>query len=134
MNLTSTRMRSLLPLLVILLLAGIVAASCSPTTGVRTMSAADAVGEIESRTVIDVRTPAEVAQGMIAGAINIDIGSPDFRARIEALDRDGRYLLYCRTGNRSAQAASVMRDLGFTDVVDAGGFDALVAAGAPTGP
>lgn len=134
MNLTSTRLRPLLPLLVSLLLAGIVAACGSPTTGVRTMSAADAVGEMESRTVIDVRTPAEVAQGMIAGAINIDIGSPDFRTRIEALDRDGRYLLYCRTGNRSAQAASIMRDLGFTDVVDAGGFDALVAAGAPTGP
>ena len=129
-----TRMRHLLPLLVLLLLAGVVAACGSSTTGVRTMSAADAVDEIGSRTVIDVRTPAEVAQGMIAGAINIDIGSSYFRARIEALDRDGRDLLYCRTGNRSAQAASVMLELGFTDVVDAGGFDALVAAGAPTAP
>lgn len=134
MNFTAKRFRALLPLLFVLLVAGIVAACGSSTTGVRTMSAADAVGEIESRTVIDVRTPAELAQGMIAGAINIDIGSPDFRTRIEALDRDGRYLLYCRTGNRSAQAASVMRDLGFTDVVDVGGFDALVAAGAPTAP
>jgi phage shock protein E len=103
-------------------------------SGVRTASADEAVAELATRTVIDVRTPAETAEGMIAGALNIDISGADFRERIAALDRDGRYLLYCRTGNRSAQAASIMRDLGFTDVVDAGGFAALVAAGAPTAP
>ena len=38
------------------------------------------------------------------------------------LDRDRAYIVYCRSGNRSAAAAARMRDLGFTDVVDAGGF------------
>ena len=131
---TSIFARSLLPLVAVMLVAGALVA-CSPAgSGVRTASAADAVAAMDSRTIIDVRTPAEVAQGMIAGAINIDIGSADFRPRIEALDRDEAYLLYCRTGNRSAQAAALMRDLGFTDVIDAGGFDALVAAGALTAP
>jgi phage shock protein E len=101
-------------------------------SGIRTAPAGEAVVELANRTVIDVRTPAETADGMIAGALNIDFSGPGFRDRIAALDRDGRYLLYCRTGNRSAQAASIMRELGFTDVVDAGGYDALVAAGAPT--
>lgn len=118
--------------LAILLALG--ACSAPATTGVRTMSAADAVAQIDQRTVIDVRTPAETQAGMIAGARNIDIGAPDFRDRIAELDRDGSYLVYCRSGNRSAQAAAIMEELGFTDVVDAGGLDALVAAGAPTAP
>jgi phage shock protein E len=107
-------------------------APAADTSGVRTASADEAVAELAARTVIDVRTPAETAEGMLAGALNIDISGADFRERIAALDRDGRYLLYCRTGNRSAQAAALMRELGFRDVIDAGGYDALVAAGAPT--
>ena len=109
-------------------------APAEQASGVRTVSAAEAVEQLGGRTVIDVRTPAETAAGMLEGAVNIDIGSPDFQERIASLDRDGSYLLYCRTGNRSAQAASIMRDLGFTDVMDAGGFDSLVGAGAPIGP
>ncbi|HSI99414.1 MAG TPA: rhodanese-like domain-containing protein [Patescibacteria group bacterium] len=103
-------------------------------SGVRTVAAAEAVELLGGRTIIDVRTPAETAAGMLDGAVNIDIGAADFRERIASLDRGGSYLLYCRTGNRSAQAASIMRDLGFTDVIDAGGFDSLVGAGAPTAP
>lgn len=128
-------MRRILVLLTILLATSALAACGAPATaGVRTVSAADAVAELDSRTIIDVRTPEETAQGMVAGALNIDLQAGDFRDRIAELDRDGRYLLYCRSGNRSAQAATIMSELGFTDVVDAGGFDALVAAGAPVGP
>lgn len=129
-------MRRSLPLLLLVLGALLALGACSApaTTGVRTMNAADAVAQIDERAVIDVRTPAETQAGMIAGARNIDIGAPDFRDRIAELDRDGSYLVYCRSGNRSAQAAAIMEELGFTDVVDAGGLDALVAAGAPTAP
>lgn len=119
---------------VLLLIVVLLTACASEAAGVRTLPAAEAVAEIGSRTVIDVRTPAELTDGMVAGALNIDFSAPNFRDRIAALDRNGRYLLYCRTGNRSGQAAAIMRDLGFTDVVDAGGFEALAAAGAPTTP
>jgi len=119
--------------MLILILAAL--AACSGTgAAVRQLSVTDSVAEIASRTVIDVRTPAELADGMIAGATNIDFQAPDFRDRVATLDRNGKYLVYCRTGNRSAQAAAVMADLGFTDIVDAGGFAALAAAGAPTVP
>jgi rhodanese-related sulfurtransferase len=109
-------------------------APAGEASGVRTVAAADAVEQLGGRMIIDVRTPAETAAGMLDGAVNIDIGAADFSDRIASLDRGGSYLLYCRTGNRSAQAASIMRDLGFTDVIDAGGFDTLVAAGAQTRP
>jgi phage shock protein E len=118
------------------LLASLALVACSTAAipGVRTVTAAEAVGHIDGRTVIDVRTPAETAQGMIAGAIEINLQAPDFRAQINELDHGGSYLLYCRTGNRSAEAAAIMRELGFSDVVDGGGYAALVAAGAPTAP
>jgi rhodanese-related sulfurtransferase len=122
-------------LVLALLLAACGGPAVAPGAGtVRELSAAQAVAELPSRVIIDVRTPAETADGMLAGALNIDFQAPDFRERIGQLDRDASYLLYCRTGNRSAQAAAVMAELGFADVVDAGGFAELVAAGAPVDP
>lgn len=126
----------------ILVLAAIVSAifalaACGATgtsPGVRRVSAEEAVRALDGRTIIDVRTPAELADGMLADAVNISLEAPDFRARISELERDGSYMLYCRSGNRSAQAADMMRDLGFTDVIDGGGMDGLVAAGAATEP
>ncbi|HET7645605.1 MAG TPA: rhodanese-like domain-containing protein [Candidatus Limnocylindria bacterium] len=122
-------------LVLALLLAACGGPAVAPGAGtVRELSEAQAVAELPSRVIIDVRTPAETADGMLAGALNIDFQAPDFRERIGQLDRDASYLLYCRTGNRSAQAAAVMAELGFADVVDAGGFAELVAAGAPVDP
>jgi len=98
---------------------------------VRTVNAAEAVEMLDRRIVIDVRTPAEFAAGHVAGAQNIDVEAGDFATRIASLDKGGAYLLYCRTGRRSALAAAEMAKAGFTNVVDAGGFEGLVAAGAP---
>lgn len=80
---------------------------------------------------IDVRTPEEFAQGHVDGARNIDVSAGAFREQVSALPRDGRYVAYCRSGNRSAAAITIMRELGFTDLTDGGGLDALLAAGAP---
>lgn len=82
--------------------------------------------------VIDVRTPEEYEAGHLEGARNIDVRSDDFRAGVELLDKDKTYYLYCRTGNRSHQAAEIMKDLGFEAVYNVGGFDELAEAGAET--
>lgn len=77
----------------------------------------------DSRMIIDVRTPAEFAGGHLDGAVNIDIQSPDFTAEIEKLDRDGSYVVYCRSGNRSGIAMAQMLDMGFSDVSNAGSVE-----------
>lgn len=82
--------------------------------------------------VIDVRTPEEFEAGHLRGAMNLNVRSDDFRAGVELLDRDTKYFLYCRTGNRSQQAAQIMNDLGFKAVYNVGGFEALAEAGADT--
>lgn len=73
--------------------------------------------------LIDVRTSAEFASGSIPNAKNIDIMSPDFRKKINALDKDKDYFLFCRSGSRSAQACSVMAGLGFNVVNLKGGVE-----------
>jgi phage shock protein E len=115
--------------------AGCSSPSVAPTSvapsPVRTVTASEAVAMLEDRVVIDVRTPEEFAQGHLAEAVNIPVEAADFGERIDDLDHAGAYLVYCRSGRRSAIAADVMAKAGFTDVVDAGGMEPLVVAGAP---
>ena len=82
--------------------------------------------------VIDVRTPEEYAEARVEGATNIDVQASDFDDRIAELDRDTTYVVYCRSGNRSAAAAERMRDAGLT-VVDGGYLEDMAAAGYPMG-
>ena len=82
--------------------------------------------------VIDVRTPEENASGYIDAAINIDYYAPDFNAHLEALDKDKTYLIYCRTGRRSAGARDIVAELGFREVYNmSGGIVAWEAEGLP---
>jgi rhodanese-related sulfurtransferase len=128
MNRTSSRAVAV----VLLALVALVVACGGSSAGVITPGADEAAAMLGTRTVIDVRTPAEYAAGHLAGAHNIDVEAGDFADRIAALDTGGAYLVYCRSGRRSAEAARRMAEAGFSDVVDGGGMDALVAAGAPT--
>jgi rhodanese-related sulfurtransferase len=66
--------------------------------------------------ILDVRTPEEFAQGHLSGAVNVNLMAPDFERRLGALDRGKTYLVYCRTGNRSAKAIQIMGRLGFRSV------------------
>jgi phage shock protein E len=93
----------------------------------------EAVGLLTDRpelVVIDVRTADEFASGHLEDAQLLDAQGAAFRSELEALDRDQPYLVYCRSGNRSAQAIAVMEALGFVEVFDAGGLAELAAAGA----
>jgi rhodanese-related sulfurtransferase len=71
--------------------------------------------EADQNTVIlDVRTEDEFNDGFIANAINIDIHKgQDFVTEIEALDKNKKYYIYCRSGMRSAKACEIMNQLGF---------------------
>ena len=75
----------------------------------------------ENTVVVDVRTPAEYAGGHLDGAINIDLQSAEFDATISELDPGDEYVVYCQSGNRSAQAVAAMEAAGL-DVTDAGGI------------
>jgi rhodanese-related sulfurtransferase len=78
--------------------------------------------------VIDVRTPAEFAEGHLEGALNLDSASPDTAAELETMDKDGEYLLYCRSGNRAGTIKTLMEDMGFTNVENLGSVQAASEA------
>ena len=82
-------------------------------------------------TVLDVRTPAEHAEGYIPGTdFNIDVLEDSYtKIATEKLPKDKPVALYCRSGNRSKKAAKILADKGY-EVLELGtGFRGWVAAG-----
>ena len=81
--------------------------------------------ESDSKSVIlDVRTDQEVEGGKIPKALHIDIyKGQEFISELEKLDKTLSYYVYCRSGNRSGQACSVMQKMGFESTSNlVGGF------------
>lgn len=66
--------------------------------------------------LLDVRTPEEFKAGHIKGALNIDFYAETFEDEIDKLDKEKKYLVYCRSGNRSRKTMLMMRELGFDEV------------------
>ena len=80
--------------------------------------------------LLDVRTPAEWTEGHIPGAFLIPLD--ELPARLSELPEDQDILIYCRSGNRSAQALSILQNAGFSTVYSmTGGINDWVAAGYP---
>jgi rhodanese-related sulfurtransferase len=91
--------------------------------------------------LVDVRDAPELtAQGKLGGAVNVSRGMLEFRA-----DPSGTYhnpefrrerpvILYCASGGRSALAGKTLRDMGYTEVYNLGGFKDAAADGFPTEP
>src|ERR1035437_724583 len=85
-------------------------------------------------TLIDVRTVDEFKAGHIVNAKQADFNnSQEFSNYLASLDKNGKYLIYCRTGIRSAKAMQLMQDKGFANVHDlVGGYNAWVSSSLPT--
>lgn len=74
--------------------------------------------QTQNSVLLDVRTPAEFAAGHINGATNIDFENQTFKTEIGKLDKTVNYFVYCRSGNRSGQAVSIMRELGYKNIYE----------------
>ncbi len=82
--------------------------------------------------VLDVRTPGEVAEGKIEGAMVIDFQGPNFNSMIDKLDKAQPVLVYCAVGGRSGKTMDMMKKKGFKEVYNLeGGIQAWNAAGKP---
>ena len=86
----------------------------------------------KSGVLVDVRTPEEVQQGIIKGAVNLDYRSEDFKKQLSKLDKEKTYFLYCAAGGRGSKAADMMEELGFKRVYNLdGGLTAWQEEGLP---
>jgi len=78
--------------------------------------------------LLDVRAPLEYKDNHIKGAINIQVS--ELRTRHNELNKNGKTILICNSGNQSSLAASILKRHGFTNVYNvAGGMTGYSAAG-----
>lgn len=102
--------------------------SAIPASGLRDIdvtTALHSLREVPGLVLLDVRMPVEHAEGRIGDGLNLDFFDDAFEDQLAALDRDTPYLLYCRSGGRSAIALDMMRALGFAHVLHlTDGFEA----------
>lgn len=83
--------------------------------------------------IIDVRTQEEYNAGHLAAVDqHHNLLNGDFKAQLKSLDKDKTYYLYCRSGNRSGQAAQLMVQNGFNNVYNIGSYQDLVDVGMPS--
>ena len=97
--------------------------SCSDGNGSTSDTTIVDISLVPAGNVIDVRTAEEFNEGHVQGARNLDIRNGDFEAALKGLDKGLTYSVYCRSGNRSAEAVAIMRNEGFANVVDLGALD-----------
>jgi rhodanese-related sulfurtransferase len=110
---------------------------------IREISATDAAAAVRNSAkktlVLDVREPAEWAEGHIPGALHVPRGMLEAKADLEyanrepaLADRSTAIIVHCASGARSALAADVLQQMGFSDVKSmAGGIQAWKEGGLP---
>ncbi|WP_339699327.1 rhodanese-like domain-containing protein [uncultured Roseivirga sp.] len=80
--------------------------------------------------IIDVRTPDEYAQGAIKNSTLMNFNAPDFKNKLEGLDKNKPVAVYCHSGGRSNQAFEMMKEMGFKQIYELqGGIAAWQAGG-----
>lgn len=116
--------------LIFLLLAAFVFVGCArgneQEKNYRQITTDEAVSMMEQEkdyTILDVRTPEEYQEEHIPNAVNIPnetIGKNEIK---ELPEKEQLILVYCRSGNRSKQAAEKLAELGYTNIVEFGGIN-----------
>ncbi len=69
----------------------------------------------------DVRTPAEFAQGHVNGSVNIPVDS--ITANLSFFKDKKNIIVFCRSGNRSSMAKTILENHGFTNVINGGTWE-----------
>jgi phage shock protein E len=92
------------------------------------LSAAIAALQSPNSVLIDVRSAEEFAAGAITGAQQV--GHEEIADRISAIApaKDTPIVLYCRSGRRASVAEESLRAMGYSNLINAGGYDELKLA------
>lgn len=68
--------------------------------------------------ILDVRTKQEFEEKHIKNSKNIDVLSKDFIQKIEKLNKNKTYLIYCRSGARSNMAIKIFKNKNFKNLIE----------------
>lgn len=73
--------------------------------------------------LVDVRTPGEFADGHVKGSVNIPLDKVTIE--IEKFKNKKNIIVFCRSGNRSGQAKSILEQQGIANVINGGTWEAV---------
>ena len=111
-------------LLTLLILSG--CGSSAPNNNYQQISMKEAVSIMETEDnyiILDVRTKEEYQEKHIPGAVNLPNEIIDTEEIPELPSKEQLILVYCRSGNRSKQAAKKLAALGYTNIIEIGGIN-----------
>lgn len=113
--------------------------SCSePAKDIRAVSPQEVYDAVYNKSntslqLVDVRTAEEYGVSHLKDAQNICVTEEDFQEKVKTLDKDKPVYVYCKSGGRSAKAAVILAEMGFTKIYDiAGGITAWEEDGLET--
>lgn len=108
-------------LIIMTLVSSLFGANAQQNDTIKILNPSEFKEAINSKDVqlVDVRTADEFNDGAIESAVNIDFFQQEnFIKEFEKLDKEQPVYLYCRSGNRSQQAAVKLKAMGFTKIYD----------------
>lgn len=70
--------------------------------------------------LVDVRTPQEFVEGSVKGAVNIPLNT--IESNLDKFDKNKDVVLFCRSGNRSAQAETILKKNGLSKIYNGGSW------------
>ena len=68
--------------------------------------------------LVDVRTPAEFSTGSVKGAVNIPLDK--VQSQLSKFKNKKNIVVFCRSGNRSSQAKSILEQNGYQNIINGG--------------
>ena len=80
-------------------------------------------GDDDDFVILDIRPKDEFDDSHISGALNLDYDGHDFQIKVNKLDKEKSYLIYCRSGVRGGYFLQKMKESGFKEAYNIlGGF------------
>jgi rhodanese-related sulfurtransferase len=76
------------------------------------------LNETPNAVLLDVRTPTEFNISHIPDSINVDYENLNFKDEVKKLDSSKTYFVYCRSGNRSSKAITIMKEEGIKNIYE----------------
>jgi phage shock protein E len=109
----------IMTMMIVLLLAGCTSSSYKKITA---QQGREMLQSDSSVILLDVRTVEENKEMRIPNSLLIPLDTLKARAEVLMSDKNATIIVYCRSGNRSKEAADILIELGFKNVLDMGGI------------
>ena len=76
--------------------------------------------------LVDVRTQQEYDQGALENSLHIPHDQVATKIVEFGNDKNRQIVLYCRSGNRAGKAEAILREMGYQNILNAGGYEAMI--------